>query len=159
MRKAAQRGLHPADEHRHAGVGLVDAVAVHRDRAVGAQAGTSAGSVYVGISALAGHGIVVDHAVNHTGGDQKAEPWSSKALERLRAAVFRQTEYGHTVSRRLQHPADDGVPEGGMVHICLAYDVDKIRRVPAQLGNLLRCDGQKRAWHRGAPPMIEMRPL
>ena len=137
----------------------MDAVAVHRDRAVGTQARTPAGGVHVRISPLARDGVVIDHAVDHAGGDQKAELWLAEALERLRAVVFRQTEHGHTVSRRLQHPADDGVPEGGVVHICLAYDVDKIRRVPAQLGNLFGRDGQKRAWHHGAPPWIEMRPL
>ena len=159
VRKPAQRSLHPTDEHRYARICFVDAVAVHRDRAVGTQAGTSAGGVHVGIAPFAGYGIVVDHAVDDPGGNQETQLWPSKALERFRAVIFRQAEHRHAVACGLQHPANDGVTEGGMIHICLAYGVDKIGRIPSPLSNLLRRNGQKRAWHRGAPPVIEMRLL
>ena len=141
--KAAQGRLNAADQHRHAGISLVNAVAVDRNRPIGAQARLPARGVYIGIAALFRDRIVVHHAVDHAGGNQKAKLGLTEALESLGAVILRQAQHGHMVARVFQHAPDDRVPKGRMIHIGLANHIQKIRRVPAALGNLLGRNGQK----------------
>ena len=46
-------------------------------------------------------------------------------------------EISHPVTGALQHPRDDGRPEGGVVHIRVAADVDEIHFRPATGGHIL----------------------
>ena len=50
---------------------------------------------------------------------------------------------GHPVPLRLQHPADDGGAEGGVVHIGVPGDHQKIIVVPSPLQHVRPGDGQK----------------
>ena len=150
--EAAQAGLHPADEDGHVAVRLTDAVAIDNGGAVGAQTCPAAGGVGVVVAALFGHGVVVDHAVNHPGRHQKAQPGLAKAGEGRRVLPGRKAQHGHAIARMLQHAADDGMPEGRVIHIRVAAHIHKIRRVPAARCGFLGRDRQKLLIH-GAPPL------
>ena len=131
VREPAQRGLHAADEYRHAAIGLPDAVAVDDRGAVGPPAAHAAGRIHVLRAALFGHGVVIDHAVDHARHHQKAQPRPAEALELLAGVVLRLGQHGYPVPGVLQHPRDDGQAERGMIHVRVAGDEHKIRLLPA----------------------------
>ena len=156
--EAAQAGLHPADENRHILVGLPDAVAVDHRGPVGAHAGLAAGGIGVLLAALFRHGVMVDHAVNDPGGHQEAQARTSKTPEGALVLPGRKAQHGHPIACLLQNPADDGMPEGGMIHIRVTADEDKVRRVPAKGVHFLRGNGQKAVVHADASHQC-LRPL
>ena len=147
MAEAAQARLHAANEDRYIAVRLPDAVAVHHHRAIRAHACLAAGGISVIVAALLGHGIVVDHAVDHAGGHQEAQARLAEALEGALVLPVRQAEHRHPVAGLLQHAADDGVPEGRVIHIGLANDIYEIRRIPAALAAFFQGHREKLLVH------------
>ena len=121
----------------------MNTVAIDGHGTVGTHARLAAGGVGVGTAALFSGSIVVDHAVDYAGGNQKTQLWSAKKAKSIRSMVFGQTEQGDAVARALQHSADDGVAEGWVIDIGFANDVHKIRRVPAAPPDILGGDGKK----------------
>src|SRR5699024_11074267 len=141
--KAAQGRLHTAEQYWHIAVSLTDAVGVDDGGAVRAHARPAAGGIYVAVAGLFRHGVVVDHGVDDPGGDEKAEAWAAKALKVLTGMPVRLRQHGHAVTGLFQHAGDDGQPEGGVIDVGVAGDVDKVRRVPAPRAALGQGDGQK----------------
>ena len=131
MRKLAQRRFDAADGDRNVAVSLTNQVAVNDHRAVGALGGLAAGGVYVGGTALFRCRVVIDHAVNHAGGHQKAVVRPAKTLEVRGASPVRLGEHGYAVAGGFQRARDHGGAEGWMVDIRVAVYVNKIRCIPA----------------------------
>ena len=131
VREAAKRRLNAADGDRDVAVGLADEVAVDDHRAVRAPGGLSAGGIHVGRAALFCGGVVIDHAVDDAGGDEKAVIRASKTLEIRRAVPAGLREHSDAVAGGFQRPGDDRGAEGRMIHICVAAHIDEVRCVPA----------------------------
>ncbi len=96
VREATQRRLHPAQQYGHVPIRLPDAVGIDDGGAVGAHARPAAGGIHVAIAGLFGHGIVVDHRINHPGGDEEAQP---RAAEARKSAQVRQSGCGNMATR------------------------------------------------------------
>ena len=143
MRKAAQGGLDPADDHRRVGKGLSGAVAVNDDGAVGAAAALPAGGIEVVAAPLFGHGVVGDHRVEIAGVDQHGEARPAHGAEGVRRVPVGLGEDGDAEPRLFQHAADDRGAEGRMIHIGVARDQQKVIPVPAAGDQVVAADGQK----------------
>ena len=146
MGKTTQRSFHAADEHRHAGIGFVDAVAINGHCSVRAHPCFAAGCVGILVAPLFGGGVVVHHAVNDAGGHQKTQLGLAKATKILCTVIFGQAQHGNAVSGMFQHAADDGMSKRGVIHIGFAHHIDKIRRIPAPLLHI--CHGNRQKLHR-----------
>ena len=136
MREAAERSLHAADGDGNIAVGLANQAAIDIDRAIRPLGRLAAGGIYVGGTAALGSGIMVHHAVNHAGGDEKTIIGTAEALEIIRIFPIRLGEHRDVIACGLERADNDGCAEGRMIHICVAADVDKIRRVPAALAHI-----------------------
>ena len=158
VREAAQRRLDAADGDGRVPERLADAVAVDDRGAVGPAARLSAGGVGVLAARLFRGGVVVDHGVDHAGGDEEAELRPPEAAEVLAAVPVRLRQHRHAVAGALEHARDDRQPERGMVDVGVAGHVDEVRRVPAARAHLLRRHGQKvMLMLHGIPPMARSR--
>ena len=71
--QAAQAGLNAADDDGRVLVGLADQIAVDHRGVVGPLAHLAAGGVGIGLPAVLGDGIVVDHGVHIAAGNQEAQ--------------------------------------------------------------------------------------
>ena len=151
--KPAKGSFHAADGDRNIAECLTDQVAVYNQRAVGALGALAAWGVHVGRTALFRGGIVIDHAVNHAGGNEEAVIRPAKTLEVRGVLPVRLSENGYAVTGSLKRTGNDGRTKGGMIDICVADDIDKIRRVPAALGHVLCCCRRKKKAirHKHAP--------
>ena len=141
--ETAEARFHAADENRHIAVRLPDSVAVDDGRAVGAHETFAAGGVGIVVAALFRDGIVVDHAVNHARGHQKAKPGLAELLERGSILPRRQTEHCHAIARLLQNAADNCQPERRVIYIRVAADIHKVGRIPAARVAFVQRYGQK----------------
>ena len=97
----------------------------------------------IGASAFFGYGIVIDHAVDHAGGDKEAKPWFSEELKCFGAVVFRKAEHGDAITGIFQNTTDDCMTKGRMIHVGFADYINKVRRVPAALLDFGRGYGKK----------------
>ena len=147
VRQPPQAGLNAADQDGNLRVRAADEVAVDHRGVVRAPAGHAAGRVGVGAASVPAHGIVIDHGVHVPAGDEEAETRRAENIDRIFVPPVGLGDDRDLIARVLQHPADNGVPEGGMIDIGVAYDVDEIRPFPAQRAHFLRADGQKAAAH------------
>ena len=141
--EAAQAGLQPADDHRDVPEGLPHPVGVDHRGVVGAQPGLSPGGVGVVVAALFGGGVVGHHGVQVARRDQHPQPGPAQGLEGLGAVPVGLGQDGHPVALGLQHPADDGRAEGGVVHIGVPGDEQEVEAVPPPAGHVLPADGEE----------------
>jgi len=74
---------------------------------------------------------MVDHGIHVARGHQKSQPRFSKHRDALPVLPVWLGDDPHLVSAGLQQAADDGVSEGGMVHIGIPDHIDKIALLPA----------------------------
>lgn len=133
MGKASQRGFYTANGNRNIAIGFANQATVDVDRAIRASGCPAAGRIYVGGTAALGGGVVVNHAVNYAGRDEKAVIRAAKAFKIVGVFPIRLGEHRDMVPRGFQCADDDGRAEGRVIHIRVAADIDKIRRVPTAL--------------------------
>ena len=136
-----ETGLHAADEDGHVLVGLADQVAVDHRGVVGPLARDPAGGVGVHFPVVLEDGVVVHHGVHVPAHDQKAQPGPTQDVDGRRVFPVGLGDDAHAIPRVLQHPGDDGVAEGGVVHVGVADHVDKIALVPSPGFHILFADG------------------
>ena len=146
MGDAPERGFHPADHDRHRRPeGPSRQPGVDRHRPVGAPARLSSRSVgVVGPGPLVGR-VVVDERVHRTRGDPHEQARTPQAKQVLRRVPARLGHDSHPEAPRLEHPADDRGPEGGVVHVGVARDEEDVDPVPASGGDLVWEHGQEPA--------------
>ena len=142
--EAAQAGLQPTDDDGDVAEHLPHPVGVDDSGPVGAQARLPAGRVGVIVAALFRRRIVGHHGVQVPAGDQHPQPGASQGGEGLRPPPVGLGENGHPVALRLQYPADDGGAEGGVIHIGIPGDEEKVVKVPAPAGHVLPGDREKK---------------
>ena len=108
----------------------------------------AAGSKCIGLAALLGHGVVVDHGIHVTAHDQKAQTGLAQSPNAVGVLPVRLGYDAHLEACILQHTGDDGVAEGGMVHIGVADNVYKITLFPASALHVGAGNGEKISYHR-----------
>ena len=133
-------------------VAATNQIAIDHSGIVRPQSHFSAGGKGIIASAALGHGIVIDHGVHIAAGDEKGQARFSQNPNTLGILPVRLGDDSHSVASGFQHPTDDGVAEGGMVHIGVAHDIDKITLIPAPGLHIRPGDRQKIA--HGYPPSI-----
>lgn len=152
MGQTAQARLDAADDDGGILKRLADEVAVDRDGTVGAVTLLAAGGIGVGVAAVLGHRIVVDHGVHVAGADEKAQAWLAKHRDAGRISPVGLADNAHLVTVCIEYAADDGHAKAGMVHVGVAADVDKVALVPAARVHIGAADGEEliAAWTPGA---------
>ncbi len=143
VRDAAQAGLDAADDHRHVAPGLLAALRVDQRRAVGAAAAGAAGRVGVVAADLAVGGVAVDHRIHVAGGDAEEQVRLAQRLEGLGRLPVGLRDDADAEALRLEHAADHGHAEAGVVDVGVAGDDDDVAAVPAERVHLLPAHGQE----------------
>ena len=141
--QAAQARLDAADNDGSVLERLADEIAVDRDGTVGAVTFLAAGGIGVGVAAVLGHRIVVDHGVHVAGADEKAQARLAEHSDAGGVSPVGLTDDAHLVAVRVEDTADDGHAKAGMVHIGVAADVDKVALVPAACIHVGSTDGEE----------------
>ena len=122
---------------------LADEVAVDRDGTVGAVTLLAAGGIGVGVAAVLGHRIVVDHGVHVAGADQKAQARLAEHRDAGGVGPVGLADDAHLVAVRVEYAADDGHAKAGVVHVGVAADVDEVALVPAARVHIGAADGEE----------------
>ena len=141
--EAAQRCLQPADDDGDVPKGLPHPVGIDHGGVVGAQPGFPSGGIGVVVAALAGGGVVGHHRVDVACGDEHPQPGAAHGTKRLRPPPVRLGQNGHPIALRLQQPPDDGGAEGGVVHIGVPSDEQKVIVLPAPALHVCQADGKE----------------
>ena len=149
--QSAEAGFNAAHDDGLVGEAAADEVAVHHRGVVRPLAGDAAGGEGVGPAALFGHGVVVHHGVHVAAHDQKGQTGLPQRQNAAGVLPVRLGDDAHLVAGVLQHPGDDGVAKGGVVHVGVADDIDKITLLPAPAVHVRPGDGQKISFHKGSP--------
>ena len=143
VRDAAQAGLDAADDHRHVAPGLLAALRVDQRRAVGPPVAGAAGRVGIVAADLAVGGVAVDHRIHVAGGDAEEQVRLAQRLEGLGRLPVGLRDDADAKALRLEHAADHGHAEAGVVHVGVAGDDDDVAAVPAERVHLLPAHGQE----------------
>ena len=93
MRAPSERGFKTAYENRDVPVGFSDAVAIYDGSSVGSQSCLKAGGVIVLAAAFFCGGIVSDHGVDISGGNEEAEAWFTEPFELVGGAELGLAEH------------------------------------------------------------------
>ena len=143
MGQATQARLDAADDDGGVLERLTDEVAVDRDGAIGTVPLLATGGIGVGVAAVLGHRIVVDHGVHVTGTDEKAQARLAEHGDAGGVGPVGLADDAHLVAVRVKDAADDGHTKAGMVHVGVAADVDKVALVPAARIHVGATDGEE----------------
>lgn len=122
---------------------LADEVAVDRDGSVGTAPLLATGGIGIGVAAVLGHRIVVDHGVHVAGADQKAQARLTEHRDAGGVGPVGLADDAHFVAVRVEDAADDGHTKAGVVHVGVAADVDKVALVPAARIHVGAADGEE----------------
>ena len=141
--QAAQARLDATDNDGDILKRLADKVAVDRDGSVGAVTLLAAGGIGVGVAAVLGHRIVVDHRVHVTGADEKAQARLAEHADAGGVGPVGLADDAHFVAVCVEYAADDGHAKAGVVHVGVAADVDKVALVPAARVHIGAADGEE----------------
>ena len=141
--QATQACLDAADDDGGVLECLADEVAVDRDGTVGAVSLLATGGIGVGVAAVLGHRIVVDHGVHVAGADEKAQARLAEHGDAGGVGPVGLADDAHLVAVRVEDAADDGHAKAGMVHVGVAADVDKVALVPAARIHVGAADGEE----------------
>ena len=152
MRKAAQGCFDAADEDGNILVGLADQIAIDHRGIIGPLAHFAAGGEGIGLAAVLGDGIMVDHGIHIAAADQKAQTGSAVDIDRLGIFPVGLGNDAHAVAVAFQDPADDGMAKGMVIHICIADHIYKIALGPSPVDHILLADRKKR--HRLPPQNV-----
>ena len=86
---------------------------------------------------------MVYHGIHVAAHNQETQPRLSQNVDGLGIFPVGLGKNADLITGGLQHPADDGVAEGGVVHIGVADDIDKVALLPAPGLHIPPGDGQK----------------
>ena len=143
MGQPPQTGLDAANQDGNILVGLADEVAVDNGGIVRPLAHYPAGGKGIGFPPVLGHGIMVYHAVHVATADQKAQPGAAKDINGLGGFPVRLGDNAHAVAVVFQNSGNNGMTEGGMIHIGIPAYIYKIALFPAAIHHFLLADRQK----------------
>lgn len=113
--QAAQACLDTADDDGGVLERLTDKVAVDCDGAIGTVPLLATGGIGVGVAAVLGHRIVVDHGVHVTGTDEKAQARLAEHGDAGGVGPVGLADDANFVAVRVEYAADDSHAKAGMV--------------------------------------------
>ena len=142
MGDAAQAAFNAAQNQGHVFESLAAALAVNDGGAVGALAADVARRVGIVTADFAVGGVAVDHGIHVAAGHTPEQIGLAQNLEGLGAGPVRLRDDAHAESLRLQHAANHGHAEAGVVHIRVTGDQHNVAAIPAQLVHLGAAHGQ-----------------
>ena len=143
MGKPAQAGLDAADDDGGAGESLPRPVGIDDDRPVGPLAGHTAGGVAVLGPAALGHRVMGHHGVDVARIDEHAVAGLTHGKKIVSIVPVGLGQDGHPEAGLFQRPGNDRRAEGGMIHIGIAGNQQKIIIIPAPGDHILPVDRQK----------------
>ena len=141
--EAAQAGLQSADDQGDVPKNLPHPVGVDNGGVVGAQARPPSGGVGVVMAALFGGSVVGHHGVDIARGEEHPQPGPPQGGKGFRVPPVGLGQHGHPIALGLQHPADDSRTEGGVVHIGVPGNQQKVIKVPAPALHILDAHRQE----------------
>ena len=122
---------------------LTDKVAVDCDGAIGTVPLLATGGIGVGVAAVLGHRIVVDHGVHVAGADEEAQARLAEHADAGGVGPVGLADDANFVAVRVEDAADDSHAKAGMVHVGVTADVDKVALVPAARIHVGAADGEE----------------
>ena len=140
MRHSAQTGFYAADNDGNRAVNAADQVTVHHRGMIRTLSGLSPRRISIVRPVFSGYKIMIHHGIHISGGNKKAQPWASKNGNAFFILPVRLGYDAHTVAVGFQDAADNGMSEGRVIHIGVAYDIDEIRLCNASLFHLFFCN-------------------
>ena len=143
VRQSAQTRLHTADDDGGLLIGLSDQIAIDDRGIVRALADGAAGGIGVKLSAVLEDGIVIDHGIHIAAHDQKPVFGLAQRFDGLRVLPIRLRDDANLIARVLKYPGNNGMAEGGMIHIGVADHIDKVALLPVVLAHLRLVHGEK----------------
>lgn len=143
MGQTAQARLDAADDDGGILKRLADEVTVDRDGTIGAVPLLATRGIGVGVAAVLGHRIVVDHGVHVAGADEKAQARLAEHRDAGGVGPVGLADNAHLVTVCIKDAADDGHAKAGMVHVGVAADVDEVALVPAARVHVGAADGEE----------------
>ncbi len=144
VRDAPERRLDAADHDRHVLVRLPGALRVHDHAAVGPRAGHAVRGVGVVAADAAVRGVAVHHRIHVAAGDAEEQVRLAQAHEVAGRVPVGLGDDADAEALRLEHAADDGHAEAGVVHVGVARDDDDVAGIPAERVHLRPRRGQER---------------
>ena len=141
--QAAQACLDAADDDGGVLERLTDEIAVDRDGTVGAVTFLAAGGIGVGVAAVLGHRIVVDHGVHVAGTDEKPQARLAERSDAGGVGPVGLADDAHFVTVRVEYAADDSHAKARMVHVGITADIDEVALVPAARIHVGAADGEE----------------
>ncbi len=141
--QATQACLDAADNDGSVLERLADEVTVDRDGSVGTVPLLATGGIGVGVAAVLGHRIVVDHGIHVAGTDEKAQTRLAEHRDAGGVSPVGLADNAHLVAVRVEHAADDGHTKARVVHVGVAADVDKVALVPTARIHVGATDGEE----------------
>ncbi len=103
--------------------------------------------------------VAVHHRIHVPGGDAEEQVRAAERLERIGAVPVGLGDDAHAETLRLEHPADDGHAEAGVIDVSVAGDDDDVAAVPAERVHFLPGHGQERSRPEAGRPSGGGRPL
>lgn len=143
MGQTAQARLDAADDDGGILKRLADEVTVDRDGTIGAVPLLATRGIGVGVAAVLGHRIVVDHGVHVAGADEKAQARLAEHRDAGGVGPVGLADNAYLVTVCIKDAADDGHAKAGMVHVGVAADVDEVALVPAARVHVGAADGEE----------------
>ena len=147
MGHSAQAGLNSTQNDRNIFVGAADQISIDHSRMIRPFSGFSSRRIRILHPSFSGNIIVIDHGIHVPGGDEEGELRPSEYVDAPLVLPVRLGNDADAVAVRLQHAADDGMPKGGMIHVCVPDDIDKVRPVNPPLFHLFSCYRQESLRH------------
>ena len=143
----AQAGLDSAQNDRNVFVGAADQISIDHSRMIRPLSRFSSRRIRVLLPSFSGNIIVIDHGIHVPGRDEEGELRPSEHVDAPLVLPVRLGNDADAVAVRLQHAADDGMSKGGMIHIGVPDDIDKIRSFNPPLFHLFSCYRQESLRH------------
>ena len=141
--QAAHGGFDAADDDRHVRPQALEYPGVNDGGIVGALPGAPAGRVGVVVADAAVGRVAVAHRVHRACGDAEEQARPPQLAEVAEVVLpVGLGDDGHLQPLGLQHPADDGRAEGGVVHVGVAAEQYHVQLVPSPQAHFLEGRGE-----------------
>ena len=138
---AAQRRFQSADDEGDVAKGLPHPVGIDDGGPVGAESRTISRGIGVILTAALGHGVMGHHGIQIARRKHHAQTGTSQGGKGRDVPPVGLGQHGHTVALLLQQAGDDGRTKGGVIHIGVAGDDEKIIPVPVPGQHVLLAHG------------------
>ena len=143
MGQPPQARLNSADDDRNIFVRLANQIAVDNCGIVGPFSKNASRRKGIVVPSFFRHGIMIDHGIHIPSADDKSKSRFSININTFFVFPVGLGYDPYPVIICFQNPADNGVTKGGVVHIGIPDNIDKIHAVPSSGFHILSAYRQK----------------